>query len=154
MKVPKARKSDIAAFLAEKRVAVAGLSRGGKAFSNSAFAEMKKRGYELFPVNPSADSIEGQKCYPSLSALSGKAKAAIVFTNPSVTESVVKDAAAAGIKRLWIQQGAESEAAIKAAEAAGISLVAGQCIFMHLEPVGSLHGVHRFFARLFGAAPK
>ena len=154
MKIPKATKADIAGFLAQKRIAVAGLSRSGQAMSNMAYKEFKDRGYELFPVNPSAAEIGGERCYHSVSELKGKADAVIAFTQPAVTASVVKEAAAAGMKRIWIQQGAESEAALAEAKAAGMSAIAGQCILMHLEPVGSLHKVHGFFARLFGAAPR
>jgi predicted CoA-binding protein len=153
MKIPRATKTDIAGFLAEKRIAVAGLSRSGQAMSNSAFKELKDRGYEVFPVNPQAAEIGGERCYKSLSELSGKVGAVIAFTQPSVTASVVKDAAAAGLKRIWIQQGAESEAALAEAKAAGMNAIAGQCILMHLEPVGALHRFHRSVNRLFGLAP-
>jgi len=154
MKTARASKADVEAFIAQRKVAVAGLSRSGQAFSNLAYGEMKARGYELCPVNPAPDSIGGEKCYRSLAELSGKAKAAIVFTSPSATAGVVREAAAAGFERLWIQQGAESPEALEAARSAGIPCVAGQCILMHLENAGSIHRVHRFFARLFGSAPK
>jgi hypothetical protein len=154
MGAAKASMADIRAILSEKSVAVAGLSRSGQAMSNSVLAELKARGYKTYAVNPNAERIGDDACYPSLSALAGKAGAVIVFTKPEVSESVVRDAAAAGIRKVWLQQGAESEGAIAAARAAGLTLVAGQCVLMHLEPVGALHGIHRFFARLFGSAPR
>ena len=57
-------------FLAQRSLAVVGVSRGGKKFGNRAYRELKAKGYQLFPVHPEAEVLEGDPCYPSLSALS------------------------------------------------------------------------------------
>jgi predicted CoA-binding protein len=63
---------------------------------------------------------------------------------------IVRDAVGAGVPRVWMQPGSESDAAIAAAHEAGAEIVTGQCMFLHLEPVRGIHAVHRFIARLFG----
>ncbi len=145
---------DIQAFLAEKTLAVAGLSRDDKSMSAAAFKELKAKGYTLYAVNPNADSIRGETCYPSLAALPAKVGGVLVFTAPAHTERVVRDAAAAGIRRIWIQQGAQSEAAVRFCADNKLPAVTKQCILMYLEPVTSIHAFHRWVKKLFGGMPK
>ncbi|TFG86931.1 MAG: CoA-binding protein [Gemmatimonadales bacterium] len=145
---------DIQGILAEKTLAVAGLSRDEKSMSAAAYKELKAKGYTLYPVNPNADSIRGEKCYPSLAALPVKVGGVLVFTAPVHTEKVVRDAVAAGIRRIWIQQGAQSEAAVRYCADNGLAAVTKQCILMYLEPVTSIHAFHRWVKKLFGGMPR
>jgi predicted CoA-binding protein len=147
-------KREIDEFVAGKTFAMAGVSRDANAFSTAVYRELKAKGYRLLPVNPNADTIEGDACYASLSALPEKPDGVLVFTQPAVTASVVRDAAAAGITRLWIQQGAESAEALELCREHGLSAISKRCIMMFAEPVGGIHKVHRFFARLFGSYPR
>ncbi len=147
-------KQDVQDFLAQKTIAMAGLSRDEKSFSATVNRELKGKGYKVLPVNPAAESIGGEKCYPSLSALPEKVGGVVVFTPPAETEKVVRDAAAQGITRVWLQQGAQSEAAVAFCLQKGMQVVSGKCIMMFAEPVSSLHGVHRWFAKVFGQLPK
>jgi len=146
-------KQDIQEFMAQKTLAVAGASRDESSFSARTMKELKARGYRLLPVNPNAQSIGGEKCWPDLASLPEKVGGVLVLTKPEVTEKIVRDAAAAGITRVWIQQGAQSDAAIAACREKGMTAVWGRCVNMFAEPVGSLHGVHRWFAKVFGALP-
>jgi hypothetical protein len=145
---------DIQGFLAEKTLAVAGLSRDEKSFSAAAARELRARGYTLYPVNPNASSVGGEKCYPSLAALPGRVGGVLVFTPPTATEKIVREAVAAGIRRIWIQQGAQSDAAVRFCAESGLPAVSKQCILMFAEPVGPLHGFHRWVKKLFGGMPK
>lgn len=145
---------DIQDFVQQKTLAIAGLSRSEKAFSATAFRELTARGYRLLPVNPNAESIFGQKCYPRVTGLPEKVGGVLVFTPPAKTAEVVRDAASAGVSRIWIQQGAESEEALKLCRESGLAAVSGRCILMFAEPVGSFHGVHRWFLKAFGRLPK
>jgi uncharacterized protein len=147
-------KQDIQDFLSQKTIAMAGLSRNEKAFSAAVNKELKAKGYRVLPVNPAATSIDGEKCYPSLAALPEKVGGVVVFTQPAETERVVRDAAAQGITRVWLQQGAVSEAAVAFCVQQGMQVVSGKCIMMFAEPVASFHGVHRWFAKVFGQLPK
>ena len=146
-------RKDIDSFVAQKTLAVAGVSRDPQSFSGRAYQELKSKGYRLFPVNPSAENIAGDACYGSVAKLPEKVGGVLVFTPPAVTEKVVREAADAGISRVWIQQGAQNEASIRYCEEKGLQAVSGQCILMFAEPVASFHAFHRWFKRLFGGIP-
>jgi uncharacterized protein len=146
--------ADIRDFLSQKTIAMAGLSRNEKAFSSSIKKELAAKGYRIIPVNPNAESIGGEECYPTLAAIPEKVGAVLVVTSPAQSEKIVRDAAAAGITRVWLQQGAQSDAAVKACKEMGLTSVWGRCVMMFAEPVGSIHGVHRWFAKIFGGLPK
>jgi predicted CoA-binding protein len=145
---------DVQGFVAEKTLAVAGLSRDEKSFSARACAELRTKGYKLYPVNPNAATIGGEKCYPSVGALPGKVGGVLVFTPPAHTEKVVREAVAAGIRRIWIQQGAQSDAAVRFCADNKLPAVTRQCILMFAEPVASFHAFHRWVKKLFGGLPR
>lgn len=144
----------IDSFLTEKTLAVVGVSRSRNRFGNTVFNELKDKGFTVYPVNPNAGMIGEDKCYPDLTALPAGVGGVIVVVKPEQTEQVVSQAKEAGIKKVWMQQGSQSQAAIEFCEQNGIETVSRRCILMFAEPVGSIHKVHRFFARLFGAYPK
>jgi uncharacterized protein len=147
-------RQDIQDFIAQKAVAVVGMSRAQRSFSANAAKELKSKGYRLFPVNPNATEIHGEKCYPSLEALPEKVGAALFVTPPAATEEAVRQAVEAGVAHLWIQQGAESKEALAFCKEKNLSAVSGHCILMFAEPAGSFHTVHRWFKNLFGGLPK
>ena len=147
-------KQDVQEFVSQKTIAMAGLSRDANAFSANIRKELQSKGYRILAVNPNASSIGGETCYPSLSALPEKVGGVLVVTGPSQSEKVVREAAAQGISRVWLQQGAQSDAAIAACAEHGLSAVSGKCIMMFAEPVSSVHSVHRWFAKVFGQLPK
>lgn len=135
-------------FLAEKRVAVVGVSRT-RGFGNIALRELEARGYQIFPVNAEADAVHGRPCFRRLADIPGPPPAVLAVVPPARTEELVAECARRGVKRLWMQQGAESEAAIRAAEAAGMTVVPGGCILMYAQPRG-VHRWHAGWRRLIG----
>ena len=142
-------------FVAQRTFAVVGVSRSGKKFANAAFKELQSKGYSLIAVNPGAETIDGQPCYSSLLNLPCPVDGAIVITPKEQALQVVRDAAAAGIRRVWLQQGAESQVAVDACNAAGISVVAGECILMFAKPpLHWVHRAHRFGRALFRSLPR
>jgi predicted CoA-binding protein len=141
-------------FVSQKTLALVGVSRQPKKFGNYALRELTQRGYRIFPVHPAAENIEGAKCYPSLRQLPEAVGGVVVVVPPTQTENVVRDAAAAGIKRVWIQQGAGSPDAIRFCQENGISEIHGECILMFAGPVKSVHNFHRWIWRLLGKLPK
>ena len=143
-------------FVAQRKLAVVGVSRSGKRFGAGAYRELKARGYQLYPVHPEAESLLGDRCFPSLAALPEPVDGALVIVPPAQSERVVDEAIAAGIRRVWLQQGAESDAAIERGQAAGISVVHHECILMFAgaPKIGFPHSMHRFFRGLFGRLPK
>jgi predicted CoA-binding protein len=141
-------------FVAQRKLAIVGVSRGGIKFGNMAFRALKEKGYRVFPVNPNAEEIGGERCYPSLRALPESVDGVLVVVPPKETEQVVRDAASAGISRVWLQQGAESKAAIRFCEENGLKVVHGECILMFAQPVISFHRWHQWLWKVLGKLPK
>ncbi len=141
-------------FLAQRTLAVVGVSRDGKKFGNTIYKELKLKGYTVFAVNPKSESIMGDRCYPDLSAIPVTVGGAVIVVPPVQTEQVVRDAASAGIRHIWMQRGAESEAAIHFCKENGINAVCGECILMFAEPAAFYHRIHRWFWRMLGKLPK
>jgi hypothetical protein len=137
-------------FVNGKRVAIVGVSRHGKKFGNAALAELTTRGYEVFAVHPTATEINGIQCHPNLAALRGQVEGVLVVVPPLQALAVLREAAASGLKNVWLQQGAESPEALALARDLGLNLVAKKCVLMYAPPVRSFHGWHRALARLFG----
>jgi len=137
-------------FLAQKTIAVVGASRNKDKFGTAIYRELKLHGYKVYPVNPNADMVEGDRCYAGLGALPAKVDAAILVIPPTETLAVINEAARLGIKYLWLQQGSNSTAGEDRAKELGLTVVSGACVFMYLDPVESIHKFHRFFDKLFG----
>jgi predicted CoA-binding protein len=141
-------------FIAQRSLAIVGVSTTGKKFGNIAYRELKAKGYRLVPVHPTAESLEGTRCYRSLGDLPEPVGGLVVVVPPEQTERVVQAAAGAGIKRVWMQPGAESEAAIRYCEQNGITVVHGECILMFAEPAGFGHRAHRWVWKILGKLPR
>jgi uncharacterized protein len=137
-------------FVEGKRVAVLGASRTGKKFGNTVVTELKQRGYEVSIVHPEAKEIDGQPCSSNLVALKGQVDGVLICLPPGKAVQALRDAADAGIRNVWLQQGAETPDSITLAGELGLNLVTGKCILMYAQPVGSFHAWHRAFARLVG----
>ena len=140
----------IETFIQGKRIAFVGVSRNPKKFGYSAYQELKARGYQVFPVNPAAQDIDGDRCYPSLEALNEKVDGVLVAVPPREAAKILREASRAGIRNVWLQQQSESPEALAAAEELGLSLISKKCILMYAPPVRSFHGLHRFFVKLVG----
>jgi predicted CoA-binding protein len=140
----------IESFLSCKRIAVVGASRDKRKFGYTIYTELKQRGCEVSPVNPLANEVAGDPCYSNLQALKDKIDAVVLVVPPVKGEPMVRQAAAIGVKQLWLQSGADSADLVALAKSLGMNVVAGKCILLYKEPVQSIHAFHRFFARLFG----
>lgn len=140
-------------FLESKNIAVVGVSRKSSKFGNVIYKELKKKGYNLYGVNPNLEIIDGDKCYKNLKELEGKVDGVINVVSKTETESVVKEASEIGVKNIWMQQGSESEEAIKFCRENGINEVHKECILMFADPVNSIHGVHRWLWKVLGKLP-
>lgn len=146
--------STIQEFLEPKELAVCGVSRNKKKFGRVVYDTLKERGFKLYPINPHMTDIEGEPCYTDVTQLPGNVKHLLIATPVSQTEEVVAKAISRGINNIWIQQMAESAAAIALAEKNGINLIKKECILKFAEPVTGVHKFHRFINKLFGTYPK
>ena len=124
---------DIDAFLDGAPFAVVGASTDRAKYGNKVLRCYMQNGREVHPVHRSASEIEGLPAFASLADLPDGAHAVSIITPPAVTEGVVEQAIAAGVKYLWMQPGAESDAAIERARAAGLTVIAnGPCLLVVL----------------------
>lgn len=134
-------------FLAHPALALVGVSRSGKKFGNVALRTLREKGYRVYPLHPQAGSIDGVRCYRHFSELPEPVGAAVVVVPPAQAMDVVRDAAAAGIRQVWLQQGAESPVVLAACKELAIEAIAGECVLMFAHPTG-FHKVHRWFSDL------
>ncbi len=147
-----------AAFLAEKRFAVAGVSRAGNAPANIIFKKLKDSGREVYALNPNAESVEGERCYGSLADLPQPADAVLIATHPDQAIDIAQQCRAAGIRRVWfhrsIDPGSFSSEAAALCEGYGATVIPGGCPMMHLEPIDVAHRCMRAVLSMTGALPK
>ena len=115
----------IDAFLAAPRFAVVGASTDRSKYGNKVLRCYQQHGREVYPINPKAREVEGLAAHPSLAALPTPVTAISVITPPAATEQVVREAHAAGVQHVWMQPGADSDEAVRTAEALGMSVIAG-----------------------------
>lgn len=126
-------RSDIQAFLAGSPHAVVGASPNRRKFGNKVLRTYLQHGMKVFAVNPNAEEAEGLLCYPDLAAIAERIHGVSIITPPAITEGVVDQAIALGIKHVWMQPGAESASAVRRAEEAGINVIAdGSCLLREL----------------------
>jgi uncharacterized protein len=137
-------------FISCKTVAVVGVSRTGRKFGNTILNELRGKGYHVVPVNPAADSIGGERCYPDLRSIPPPVDGIITVVPPAETARVVQEAIAAGIRRVWMQQGSASDDAVRLCEKNGVSFIRNECILLYAAPVNGIHGFHRWVWRMFG----
>ena len=140
-------------FLTQKKIAVVGVSRKKTKFGNAIYKELKQKGYSVFAVNPHMNAFEGEACYPDLLSLPEKVDAVVINVPPTQTEKVVREAKEAGINKVWLQQGSQSEAAIKYCEENGIEYVLNECILMFAQPSAFIHRAHKWVWNVLGKLP-
>jgi len=144
-------------FLAQRRIALVGVSRDPRDLSRKLFEELRGRGYDVVPVHPTLESVDGVACARRLQEVSPPADGALLMTPPAATDRVVRDCAEAGVSRVWMHRGvgpgAVSPAAVSYCRDHGIAVVTGACPFMFLPRAGLVHRTHGFLARLLGHHP-
>jgi predicted CoA-binding protein len=122
---PHTEAQQIQAFLDSGPFAVVGASTDRSKYGNKVLRCYVQHRRKVYPINPKAREVEGLAAYPSLAALPEPVPAISVITPPAATEQVVREAHAAGVKHVWMQPGAESDDAIRTAEAMGMNVIAG-----------------------------
>lgn len=121
----------VARFLTSELFAVAGASNKRNKFGNKIFRCYLQKGYQVIPINPVEKQIEGVDCVASVADLPQGVTSLSVVTPPAVTEKIVKLAAQKGIQNIWMQPGAESQAAVDFCETQGINVIAdGTCVLV------------------------
>ena len=152
-------KEAASAFLANKRIAVTGVSRNaGGHGSNAVYKRLRDRGYEVFAVNPNAEEVEGDRCYDALRSIPGGVDAVVIATRPEVAEDTMRECAELGIKHTWMHrsfgEGSVCDSATVYGREHGITVIDGGCPLM-FDPTADVgHKLMRFVFTHKGKVPK
>ena len=148
-------------FLAQKKIAVVGVSDKRDTGCNLAYKKFKENGYQVYAVNPRISTFEGGQCYPDLKAIPDKPDAVFILTSPKVTQQVVQQCVELGIKQVWMHcmlgtkpglaasMTSVSQAAVRACRENGITVIPGSCPNQFLKPDFG-HTLMRGMCRTFG----
>lgn len=137
---------DIEAFLALRRIAVAGASRKPASYGRMVFRELRRRGYDVIPVHPEADEIEGISCVRRLADVQPPPEAALILTRPALYAQLGAEARQAGAAAVWFRQ--------KGPALEGVAVVDDECPLMWLRDTGWIHRFHRALRRWSGTLPE
>jgi len=148
-------------FLAQKKIAVVGVSDKRETGCNLSYKKFKEAGYQVYAVNPRISTFEGDPCYADLKSIPEKPDAVFMLTNPKVTEQIVQQCVDLGIKHVWMHcmMGTKpglaagitsvSQSAVEMCKVNGIEVIPGACPNQFLKPDGG----HKFMLgmwKLFG----
>jgi hypothetical protein len=100
-----------------KVIAVIGASNNRQKFGNRAVRAYHQQGYTVIPINPRETSVEGLKTYASVLDVPGPIDMASFYVPPAIGEQVIEEVAKKGIKEIWLNPGAESDALLSRARA-------------------------------------
>ncbi len=147
------------AFLANKRVAVTGVSRDPKGHgSNVVYKRLRERGFDVFAVNPNADEVEGDPCYHDLRSIPDGVDAVVIATSPQVAEDTMRQCAELGIKHVWMHRGpgpgSVSQPAAEFGRQHGIAVIDGGCPCMFGPTADLGHRAMRVMLGLSGSVPR
>ncbi len=148
----------VAEFLKGTRVAVAGVSRSSDQAANAVFRKLRACGYDVVPVNPNADEVEGVTCFPDLTSIPGLVDRVVIATHPDVSADVVRQCADRGVAQVWFHrsygQGSVSSAAVEECGRLGIGCIVGGCPLMYCAPVDFGHRCMRWWLERRGRLPR
>jgi uncharacterized protein len=147
-------------FLAQKRIAVAGVSRDDTdhAAANLIYRRLKHSGHDVFAINPHMQTFDGDRCYSDVRSIEGGVDGVVIVTRPAVTESIVHDCSEAGVRRVWMHQSLNkgssvSPKAVEFCHQHDISVLAGACPMMYGDHVDFGHTCMRWILELTGGLP-
>jgi predicted CoA-binding protein len=121
----------ITEFMSQKKFAVIGATDNPEKYGNQIVKNLKKRGYDVYPVNPKLKELEGLTCYPAIADIPVKVDVVDFVVPPAVTEDVLKQCKEHGLDRIWLQPGSESEKAITFCQENNLKVVHSVCVMMN-----------------------
>ena len=152
-------KDAAADFLAQRRIAVTGVSRNANGHgSNLVYQRLRQRGYQVFAVNPNADTVEGDSSYPDLGSIPGGVDGVVIGTRPDRDMETVRECVDLGIKRVWMHRGpGPGSVSVDATEYGrehGITVIDGGCPLMFGPTADPGHKAMRMIYTLTGKVPR
>jgi len=145
-------KALIEEFVSQPTLALMGMCRSGKKFGNFAYRALVSKGYRVYPIHPDVKSINGVRCFSDFKDLPEPIQNALIVLPPEKALSAIQQAAAAGVRCVWLQQGSESPVLLRTCRELGLEVISGECILMFAKPA-SYHKVHRWVWGLLGKLP-
>lgn len=148
-------------FLAQKKIAVVGVSDKRDTGCNLNYRKFKEAGYQTYAVNPRIDKFEGDVCYPDLKSIPEKPDAVFILAKPEVSEQIVRQCVELGVKRVWMHcmmgtkpglaqsMTSVSQSAVEVCKANGITVIPGSCPNQFLKPDFG-HAMMKVTWRMFG----
>ncbi len=148
-------------FLAQKKIAVVGVSDKRETGCNANYQKFKDAGYQVYAVNPHISTYDGKPCYPDLKSIPEKPDAVFILANPKVTDQIVRQCVDLGIKHVWMHcmmgtkpglaegMSSVSRDAVELCRQNGINVIPGSCPNQFLKPDFG-HGMMRSLWNLFG----
>jgi hypothetical protein len=150
----------IADFLAQQRIAVAGLSATRPLAGSLIYRKLKSTGHQVVAILPGADSFEGDPCYPDLASIQGGIDGLVIATRPAVTTDLTRQAVAVHVPRIWMHESLMQKGTSVSPEAValcrehGITLIAGACPMMYCQPVDVGHRCMCWLMKVTGGLPE
>jgi predicted CoA-binding protein len=145
-------------FLAQPRIAVAGVSRDSRQPANLIYRRLRQTGHTVFAINPHAEEVEGDRCYPDVGAIPSELDGVVVVTTPAVARDIAADCVAAHVPRVWLHRGlgpgSLSEAAVALCQEHGIAVIPGGCPNMFGETSDFGHRCMCAMLKLSGKIPR
>lgn len=147
-------------FLAQKCIAVAGVSRTDDGAANLIYRKLRTLGYKVFAINPNAETVEGDACYHDLKSIPEKPDGVVIVTKPEAADQIVRECADLGIARVWMHRGMDSKGASVSEEAVafcreqGMTVIPGGCPMMFCKNADIGHRCMRWLLNLTGSLPK
>jgi predicted CoA-binding protein len=146
----------VADFLTSRRIAVAGVSRTN-GVGNAVLNKLRASGFDVVPVNPNTDRLEGMTCYPDIAAVPGDLDAVVFASHPRFASEAVRQCADRGVRRIWFHrsfgEGSVSDVAVRECRGRGIEPIVGGCPLMYCEPVDLAHRCMCWWLRRRGRVP-
>jgi len=148
-------------FLAQKKIAVVGVSDKRETGCNDSYKKFKENGYQVYAVNPRISTYKGEPCYADLKSIPEKVDAVFVLASPKVTEQIVQQCVDLGVRHVWMHcmmgtkpglaagMTSVSQSAVEMCKANGIAVIPGACPNQFLKPDFG-HAMMRGMWRLFG----
>ena len=148
-------------FLAQKKIAVVGVSDKRETGCNAGYRKFKAAGYTVYPVNPHLTTFDGDPCYPDLRSIPDKPDAVFILASPKVTEQIVQQCVDRGIKHVWMHcmmgtkpglaadSTSVSQDAVRLCRENGIAVIPGSCPNQFLKPDFG-HAMMRVMFRTLG----
>jgi hypothetical protein len=148
-------------FLAQKVIAVVGVSNQRETGANRNYKIFKQHGYRVYAVNPRISTFDGSLCYPDLKSIPEKPDAVFMLTSPKVTEQVVQQCVDLQVKHVWMHclmgtkrglsagLSSVSSAAVEMCRQHGIAVIPGSCPAQFFNADFG-HSMMRRLWRMFG----